>query len=100
MVVWCTTGPQPAPPRNVTITQSFGGYLISWKAPLGSVPIANYDIEYKAGGPWKKLNKEKIVNETSYTSEFHQIMYPTYHGYQFRLQFQLLFSNDMFMNIN
>ncbi|XP_047741035.1 protein turtle [Hyalella azteca] len=60
-------GPQPPPPRNVTITPNGGGYTISWLPPLGSVPITSYDIEHKTGDSnWKKLNKREIVNVTSY----------------------------------
>jgi len=60
-------GPEPAPPQNVSITQDFGGYTISWKPPLSSKPpIASYDIEIKAGETWKSL-KKTIVNATSYT---------------------------------
>ncbi|XP_067143840.1 protein turtle-like isoform X3 [Centruroides vittatus] len=74
-------GPKPWPPRNVTITNTPHGVLISWLPPINkSIPVAFYYVEYKTEDrPWKRW--EPVKDENSYLAKG----LPAGYSYYFRV---------------
>ncbi|XP_023238689.1 protein turtle-like isoform X2 [Centruroides sculpturatus] len=74
-------GPKPWPPRNVTITNTPHGVLISWLPPMNkSIPVAFYYVEYKTEDrPWKRW--EPVKDENSYLAKG----LPAGYSYYFRV---------------
>ncbi|XP_037088053.1 protein turtle-like [Pollicipes pollicipes] len=63
------SGPLPGAPLEVNVTESSGGFLVSWQPPLENphVPVLYYSVELKpADGEWKPLGERRLT-KTRYT---------------------------------